>query len=294
MSESVMTTYDDIYYSVDDGLTLYARDYNQSSSSTVVLCMHGLSRNSADFEPLCQVLSNQYRIISVDQRGRGLSQWDTDHSRYQLASYVEDMWQLLDQQGIEKVVLIGTSMGGLMGMLMAAQKPERVQGLVINDVGPEVDSEGLARIMSYVGKTTEIKSWDDATAQIRSINQVCFPSFTLDQWQAMARRTYREDDRGVPVVNYDPNISTPIQADKAAAVPTDLWPVFEMLTVPILTLRGSLSDLFSRNCLSRMRELKPAMQFVEVDDVGHAPVLDEPQAVESIESFLKQISRVNQ
>lgn len=286
----MMKTYDHIYYSVDDGLTLYARDYNQSLSPTVLLCLHGLSRNSADFEPLCQRLSSHYRIIAVDQRGRGLSQWDTDSSRYQLTSYVEDMWQLLDQQGIEKVIVIGTSMGGLMGMLMAAQKPERIQGLVINDVGPEVDPKGLSRIMSYVGKTAEVNSWDDAAAQVQSINQVCFPNFTFEQWQAMARRTYREDDRGVPVPNYDPTISAPLQTDTTTAVPADLWPVFEMLTVPMLTLRGALSDLFSHDCLCRMRKLQPAMQFVEIDDVGHAPILDEPQAVESIEGFLKKIS----
>lgn len=286
----MVNNYRDIYYRVDDGLTLYARDYNFSSSSTVVLCLHGLSRNSADFEPLCESIAGGFRVISVDQRGRGLSQWDENSSRYQLPSYVEDMWQLLDQQGIEKVVVIGTSMGGLMGMLMAAQKPDRIQGLVINDVGPEVDSKGLARIMSYVGKTTEIKTWDDAAAQTQSINQVCFPNFTRAQWQAMARRTYRENDRGVPVVNYDPNISTPIQSDTASAVPADLWPLFDALTVPLLTLRGALSDLFSAECLARMIESQPSMGWFEVPDVGHAPVLDEPQAVDAIQSFLNQLS----
>lgn len=286
----MVNNYRDIYYRVDDGLRLYARDYNLSSSSTVVLCLHGLSRNSADFEPLCESIASRFRVISVDQRGRGLSQWDDDPSRYQLPKYVEDMWQLLDQQGVEQVIVIGTSMGGLMGMLMAAQKPDRIKGLVINDVGPEVDPDGLARIMGYVGKTTEIKTWDDAAAQAQSINQVCFPNFTQLQWQAMARRTYRENDQGVPVVNYDPKISAPIQSDSAAAVPTDLWPLFDGLTIPLLTLRGALSDLFSASCLARMVESQPRMNWVEVDDMGHAPVLDEPQAVSAIQNFLNQLS----
>lgn len=286
----MITTYRDIYYTVDDGLTLYARDYNASSSSTVLLCLHGLSRNSADFEPLCESLSGHYRIISVDQRGRGLSQWDENSSRYQLPNYVEDMWQLLDQLDVNRVVVIGTSMGGLMGMLMAAQKPERIQGLVINDVGPEVDPRGLARIMGYVGKTVSIENWDDAAAQTQSINQVCFPNFTQAQWQAMARRTYRENDLGVPVPNYDPQISAPIQSDESAAVPPDLWPMFESIAVPMLTLRGSLSDLMSGDCLQKMAKLKPQMQWAEIDDVGHAPVLDEPQAVSAIENFINQVA----
>ncbi len=282
--------YRDIYYTVDHGLRLYARDYHRSGSSIVLLCLHGLSRNSADFEPLCEIMSERYRIISVDQRGRGLSQWDADPSRYQLPNYIDDMWALLDQQKIERVIVVGTSMGGLMGMIMAAQKPERIQGLVINDVGPEVDPKGLSRIMSYVGKTAKVDTWEDAVAQVKSINQVCFPHFTQQQWQAMARRTYRENDVGVPAPNYDPAISAPIQGDDSIAVPTDLWPLFESITVPILALRGSLSDLMSAACLRKMVALQPQMQWQEIDGVGHAPVLDEAQAVTAIERFIHQLT----
>ncbi|MGH1371398.1 MAG: alpha/beta fold hydrolase [Cellvibrionaceae bacterium] len=284
------TKYRDIYYRVDQGLRLYARDYPGAASPTVLLCLHGLSRNSADFEPLCEFLSGRYRIISVDQRGRGLSQWDAEPSRYQLPNYVEDMWALLDQQGIDRVVVVGTSMGGLMGMLMAAQRPERIQGLVINDVGPEVDPKGLARIMGYVGKAVQVETWDDAVAQTKAINQVCFPNFTSEQWWAMARRTYRENDQGVPIPNYDPQISTPIHDEDSAAVPTDLWPIFESISVPLLALRGGLSDLMSADCLQTMATLQPHMQWVEIDGVGHAPVLDEPQAVAAIENFISQFA----
>ncbi len=283
-----MSTYKDLYYQVNDGLQLYARDYNHAGSDQVLLCMHGLSRNSADFEPLCSLLSDHYRMIVVDQRGRGLSQWDECPERYQLPTYVADMWSLLDQLGLDKVTLIGTSMGGLMGMVMAAEKPDRIQGLIINDVGPEVAPQGLARIMSYVGQAKPIRNWGDAIEQTQAINQVCFPSFTQQQWQAMAERLYRENSEGVPVPSYDPKISQPIASDETAAVPSDLWPLFEQLRVPILAIRGQLSDLLSAECFSRMQEVQPATTLALVEGVGHAPVLDEPQAIAAIRRFLTE------
>ncbi len=281
-----MTTYKDVYYRVSDGLELYARDYNHANSDQTLLCLHGLSRNSADFEPLCSLLSEHYRMIVVDQRGRGLSQWDSNPERYQLPTYVGDMWSLLDHLELDRVTVIGTSMGGLMGMVMAAEKPECIRGLVINDVGPEVAPEGLARIMSYVGKARPIYNWADAIEQTQAINQVCFPSFTPQQWQSMAERLYRENSEGVPVPSYDPKISQPIASDEAAAVPPDLWPLFEQLKVPMLAIRGELSDLLSAECFSRMQEVQPGMTLTSVEGVGHAPVLDEPQASAAIRRFL--------
>jgi len=283
-------SYENIYYTVNDNLKLYARDYSAADpESDVILCMHGLSRNSADFEPMIEALGDRFRMLVVDQRGRGNSQWDEQPERYQILNYVDDMWQLLDQLDIEKVTIIGTSMGGLMGMVMAAQQPQRIRGLVINDVGPEVAAEGLARIMSYVGKASNIKNWDDAVAYTRDINAVCFPEFSESQWLAMAQRLYRENESGVPVAAYDPKISAPIRSDESAAVPTDLWPLFVELAVPMLAIRGALSDLLSRECFLRMQREQPTMLAVEVDDVGHAPVLDEPQAVDAIQKFLRRL-----
>ncbi|MYM64929.1 alpha/beta fold hydrolase [Pseudomaricurvus sp. HS19] len=287
-----MNNYSDFYYRVGDGLQLYARDYtdangNTKDSTLTVLCLHGLSRNSADFAELADRLCDRYRVLVPDQRGRGLSQWDSDSSRYQPLTYVQDMWQLLDAQGIERVVVIGTSMGGLMGMLMAAQQPQRIAGLVINDVGPEVDPAGLARLMSYVGRDKVIRNWDDAVSYTRELNQVCFPFYGDEQWQAMARRLYRENEQGVPVVAYDPAIAAPIHSDQGNAVPPDLWPLFQTLQeVPLLLLRAELSDLLSETCFARMQEEVPAAMAVTVPGVGHAPMLDEPDAVDAIEEFL--------
>lgn len=292
-----MTPYKDIFYSVEDGLQLHARDYESDSSNTsqndsdriTILCLHGLSRNAADFEPLAQELSGDYRLLVAEQRGRGQSEWDAQHQRYHLLTYVQDMWQLLDHLNIDKVVIVGTSMGGLMGMLMANQHPQRIAGLVINDVGPEVAPEGIGRIMSYLGKKGPVKTWSDALLQTRDMNAVCFPSYSDEQWLAMTRRLFRENDQGVPVLDYDPMISAPLTEDQKAAAPSDPWALFTGLKgTPLLVLRGELSDLLSKDCFLRMQSELPELTAVEVPDVGHAPALDEEAAVSAIEYFLQQ------
>lgn len=296
-----MTDYKDIFYPVDDGLQLYARDYQPTGASddcrdndndserATVLCLHGLSRNSSDFEPLAQELCGDYRLVVAEQRGRGRSEWDSECQRYHLLTYVQDMWQLLDHLKIEKVVIVGTSMGGLMGMLMANQCPERIAGMVINDVGPEVDPRGIGRIMGYLGKKGPVKNWEDAVEQTREMNEVCFPSYREEQWLAMTRRLFRENAQGIPVLDYDPMISAPLTEDQKAAAPSDPWALFKNLTgLPLLVLRGELSDLLSEACFLRMQSEQPELTAVEVPGVGHAPALDEEAAVSAIRHFLAQ------
>jgi pimeloyl-ACP methyl ester carboxylesterase len=285
-----MKNYNDVWYQSADGLKLYARDYNrESQSGMTVLCLHGLTRNSADFESIADVLSEQHRVISVDQRGRGLSQWDNDASHYAPPVYVQDMWALLDHLNIKSVLVLGTSLGGLMGMMMAAEKPDRIQGLIINDVGPEVAPEGLARIMSYVGKGKPVHSWDDAVEQTRFMNQSCFPDYTDEQWRAMAQRIYRENDQEVPVLAYDPAIAAPIEASEEAAVPPDLWPLFGLLkSVSVMAIRGALSDILSQDCFAKMQQVLPEMVAVEIPGVGHAPMLDEAESVKAIVNFMNK------
>jgi pimeloyl-ACP methyl ester carboxylesterase len=201
------------------------------------------------------------------------------------------MWQLLDRLCIEQVVLIGTSMGGLMGVVMAAERPGRVQGLVINDVGPEVNSAGLARIMSYVGKSGPVQTWDDAVAQTRAINEVCYPDYRDEQWWKMTRRLYRNNDDGMPVLAYDPAISAPILSNDSAAVPPDMWVLLKQLTgVPVLAFRGALSDILSPDCFVQMQRCLPHMQAVQVTGVGHPPTLDEIEARVAINEFLQALA----
>lgn len=297
-----MTNYKHVWYSSHDGLKLYARDYkpdcqpNRQSlgadekAKPAVLCMHGLTRNSADFEGICQQLADKYRLIVVDQRGRGLSAYDSESANYQPNVYVDDMFTLLKQLNISSVTLIGTSMGGIMAMMMAAMQPELIKGLIINDIGPELNPVGLARIQSYVGKAVSVSSWQDAARTSKQTNGSAFPDFSEQDWLDFAQRTYRADKSGIPVLDYDPAISTPIKASSGQSLALDLWPVFEQcIEKPMLLLRGELSDLLAMSCVEKMRSLKADLSFVQVPNVGHAPFLDEAIAVTSIKQFLQAI-----
>jgi pimeloyl-ACP methyl ester carboxylesterase len=280
--------YEDLWYHSSDGLRLYARNYPGPADATLlpVLCMHGLTRSSADFAWIAAHLAKTRRVISVDQRGRGLSAYDPVPSNYTPVTYVQDMFTLLDELGLERVILIGTSMGGLMSMLMANMQPQRFPAIVINDIGPELHPVGLGRIKSYVGKGHAISTWDDAVAQTREINGVAFPNYTDEEWLRFTRGLYHDVD-GRPRLAYDAALAQPMLDEQSGAVPPDLWPLFQnMASVPMLVIRGELSDILAAACVARMNELSPTLQVAEIPDRGHAPMLDEPTAVAAIERFL--------
>ncbi|MCB1678015.1 MAG: alpha/beta hydrolase [Halioglobus sp.] len=287
-----MTEFSDIWYHSADNLRLYARDYacrdNAVKNPHTVLCMHGLTRNSADFAGLAAHLCQRYRLLVVDQRGRGRSDYDPVSANYTVLTYVQDMFTLLDQLGLERIITVGTSMGGLMSFLMAAMQSARIRAMVINDVGPELDPRGLARIVAYVGKLPPVADWDQAVAQCREVNAGVFPDFSDRQWLDFARGIYVERD-GVPVLAHDPAIAEPMGDDGASAVPPDLWPVFRGIAeIPMLVVRGEASDILSRACVERMRAIKPDLQSVTVPRRGHAPLLTEPAALQAIDTFLDQ------
>ena len=283
-----MADYQDHYYRSSDGLRLYARDYPCKAGAAVetVLCMHGLTRNSADLAGLADHLSQRYRVIAVDNRGRGLSDYDSNAANYAPATYVQDMFTLLADLDIDQVILCGTSMGGLMSFVMAAMQPARVRGMIINDIGPEIDQAGLDRIKGYVGKATPVSDWQQAIAQAKDINAIAFPDFTDEEWEEFTRGLYR-DEGGVPVLAYDPAISQPMADEQSGAVPPDLWPVFEAsATIPMLVIRGESSDILAPGCVQVMREKHPGLQFAEVPRRGHAPTLNEPASRAAIDGFL--------
>ena len=273
-------------------LTLYARDYGAPfDGAPCVLCLHGLTRSSADFEWIASHLSDRYRVVAADQRGRGRSQWDPEPAHYSPGVYVQDMLGLLDHLGIAKTAVIGTSMGGLMAMVLGVAARDRLTGAVINDVGPDIEAAGLARIASYTGKTKPIASWADAAETARLINEVAFPDYGPDDWTAFARRLFREEG-GVPVPAYDPAIAAGLkpQSDTPVA-PPDLWPMWDGLQgLPILAIRGALSDLLSAVTLETMAQRHEGMIAVTVPNRGHAPMLDEPEAVAAIDAFLAGLS----
>jgi pimeloyl-ACP methyl ester carboxylesterase len=277
----------DHYYSSSDGLRLFARIYAaQQPGGLPVLCLPGLTRNSRDFAALAQHMSARHEVIAADLRGRGLSAWDPDPAHYHLTHYVEDAWSLLDSRGTGRVVIVGTSLGALMGMVMAT-RPDRIAGVVLNDAGPELDLAGLLRIGSYAGKLPPVRSWEEAAAQARTVHEKAVPGLTDAQWMDYARRNYRESAAGVPVPDMDPKIASGFK--QPATGPLQMWPLWAQITaVPMLVIRGGVSDLLSASTVARMLREKPDLEHLTVPNRGHTPLLDEPECLQAIDGFLSR------
>jgi len=279
------------HYRSGDGLTLFYRDFSPAAepSGVPALCLPGLARNSRDFLDLAARLVPARRVICPDLRGRGHSAHDPDWRRYAPASYVADAWTLLDALGLARVVVIGTSLGGLMAMIMGGQQPARIAGIVLNDIGPEIAPEGLARIRGYVGTTPGAADWDEACALNRALHEQALPGLPGAQWLEHTRRGWREDARGLPRPDYDPQIGRAIR-ETGGGMP-DPWPLFRALRCPMLVLRGARSDILSRAILERMHAEKPGLESVTVARRGHVPLLDEPESLTAIDAFLARVDR---
>ncbi|MBN8529513.1 MAG: alpha/beta hydrolase [Caulobacterales bacterium] len=285
--------YADRRWTSPDGLSLYARDYAPADgpAKLPVIAIHGLTRNSADFETIAPLIAQSgRRVLAVDVRGRGLSDRAPDPMTYQPPNYAKDMLALMSAAGIERAIFLGTSMGGLITMAMAAIKSKAVAAAIINDVGPEVAKEGLARIAAYAGQPVDVQSWAEARDYVRRNNEIAFPGRDDAFWDAFARRCFREGTEGAPVLDYDPDISVPIRAAGAKALVPNLWPFFSRLAKgrPTLLIRGETSDLLSPDIAARMQKTAKKMWFAEVPGIGHAPMLDEPEAKAAIFEFLNQ------
>jgi len=277
------------WFDSQDGLRLFSRVYAApSTGAPVVLCLHGLMRNGRDFADLAARLAEGHRVIVPDVRGRGLSARDPDPNHYQIAVYLEDVQMLLAGLGAVRVRIIGTSMGGLMAMVLAATRPGLVAGIVLNDVGPEVDPAGLERIRGYAGKAGPVRNWAEAAAQVRATYGGAWPGLSDERWEKIVRLSYRENAQGAPEVDADPRISQPLRDTEAAA--PDLWPLWGALArMPILAIRGAHSDILSAATLARMQREKPDLRVLSVANRGHAPLLDEPECVAAIDEFLAAI-----
>jgi len=275
------------WFDSPDGLRLFSRVYAApSAGAPVVLCLHGLMRNSRDFEDLAPHLAARYRVIVPDVRGRGLSARDPNFNNYQIPVYLNDLLSLLTGLGIERVSIIGTSMGGLMAMVLAVMQPRLTARIVLNDVGPEIDPVGLERIRSYAGKSPPVRSWPEAVASVRGVYGAAWPRLSDERWERIARLSYRENAQGIPEADADPLIAEPLK-DTAAAAP-NLWPLWGMLArVPILAIRGAQSDILSAATLARMQREKRDLKALTVANRGHAPMLDEPDCVAAIDEFLR-------
>jgi pimeloyl-ACP methyl ester carboxylesterase len=284
-------SYTEKFWLSHDGLKLYARVYpGPEPLSRAVLCLHGLTRNSRDFEDLAPRLQRQYRVIVPDVRGRGLSARDPNSQNYQPAIYLQDILALMDAVDAQRVAIIGTSMGGLLAMMMAVGSRERVSGLVLNDMGPEVDPKGLERIKGYAGRLPSPTNWDDAIAQTRTMFGDAWPNLSPERWSALTRRGYREDETGALHVDADPMIGEMLRAAPPAAT-ANLWPFWNALRgIPILAIRGAQSDILSAATFAKMKAENPRLMQLEVARRGHAPLLDEPECVAAIDALLEQLS----
>jgi pimeloyl-ACP methyl ester carboxylesterase len=280
--------YRDGWYVVPDGLRLHYRDYVGSAERPPLVCLPGLTRNARDFEAFAERYSPRFRVLAVDFRGRSLSDRDPQPLRYNPLTYVGDVLQLLDQLIISRAIFFGTSLGGIVTMLVAASAPRRIAGAILNDVGPELSERGLERIRGYVGEGV-FAGWDEAARALAANNRNVPAAFTHDDWVKMARRTCREAD-GEVTFDYDPAIAVPFAA-VAAAPAVDMWPLFHALAQhPLLALRGAVSDLLSAEAFARMEETVPSASFVVVPGVGHAPMLDEPEGIAAIDAFLDAVA----
>jgi pimeloyl-ACP methyl ester carboxylesterase len=284
----------DFYYRSDDGLQLYCRifpcvethDGGEDHAVPTVICLPGLTRNSRDFIELATHLQKKYRVLAPDLRGRGRSAYDPHWENYQPNSYCADIAALLRAQQVRSASIIGTSLGALLAMLLAFQYPAIIRGIVLNDAGPEIDPAGARRIAGYVGKQVRVSSWEDAAAQARNTYAAALPGLTDDQWLDYTRQSYREREDGIPVADSDPNIGLLFRTGEAT--PQTLWPVFAQLkTLPMLVIRGAMSDILSAATVERMAREKPDLRQLTIADRGHAPLLNEPGCVAAIDDFLR-------
>ena len=284
----------DRYWHSADGLRLHFRDYPArlpiGAGRPPILCLHGLTRNARDFSALADHLSDNWRVLVLEMRGRGDSEYAKDSATYNPLTYVADVEALLEQESIERFVAIGTSLGGLMTMLLAAMNPARICAAVLNDIGPVVDPDGIERIKDYVGQGRSFPSWMHAARALQEAHVTSYPKFALDDWLDMAKRGMVVQQNGRIGFDYDMNIAEPFHQPGGAAS-QDLWPAYEALSgKPVLIVRGALSDLLSEATVEEMLGRVETSSLVTVPDVGHAPLLEEPEVVAAINAMLDRIA----
>jgi pimeloyl-ACP methyl ester carboxylesterase len=259
------------------------REWGESDNPRVVTCVHGLTRNGRDFDVLAERLAGRFRVLCPDMPGRGDSEWLRDPNDYSFPTYLTTLTALLAHARADRVAWVGTSLGGLLGMFMAAQPETPVTKLVVNDVGPVIEGAALARIAGYVGLDPVFDSFASLEAHIREVSTP-FGALTDAQWHTLASTTARQSPDGRWRLKYDPRIAVPFRS--AAAQNTDLWATWDAIKCETLVLRGAQSDLLSSATAAEMRSRGPKPQLVEVPGVGHAPMLLSDEQIAPVEAFL--------
>jgi pimeloyl-ACP methyl ester carboxylesterase len=286
-----MARYTDGYW-WNDGLRLHYRDYpGGADGRPVIICLPGLTRNARDFESVAERLSPEWRVIVVEFRGRGDSAYSKSPTSYVPLIYALDLQALIRELGLDAFVTIGTSLGGLVTMLIAEAERDKIKGVVLNDVGPELEAAGIARIRSYIGRSGSWPTWLHAARALAELHRHAYPDYRIEDWLRLAKRLYRLSSSGRIVIDYDVKIAEPIRS-AADQPPVDLWPGLKALAhAPVLVLRGELSDVLAPAAAARMAQMLPDAELVTIPRVGHAPTLDEPEAVAGVERLLARVRR---
>ena len=258
-------------------------EWGAADARDVIVCVHGVGRNGRDFDVVGEALGSTHRVLAVDMPGRGRSDWLADPNDYVFTTYLTALTALIAASGAETVGWIGTSMGGLLGIVMAAQSNTPIARLVVNDVGPAIEPAALARIGGYLGTDPAFASLEEIEAYVRTISAP-FGPLSDDQWAHVTRTNVREDAEGRWRMGYDPGIMVPFRANPA---PPDVWSLWDKVRCPTLVLRGALSDLLSAQTAAAMTARGPKARVVEVAGVGHAPMLMEPAQVEAVAAFFR-------
>ena len=283
-----MAKFADRYWTSADGIKLHYRDYAGSHERPPILCIPGLTRNARDFEPVAARYAGQWRVLAIDLRGRGGSGFDPDPANYAPAIYVADVLKMLDQVGIADAVFVGTSLGGLCTMLLAASDSERIAGALLNDIGPVIEQAGIDRIASYVGQDRKFASWDEAIAVVSERNRSTFPNWGADEWERYVRRICREDKGAV---RFDYHMAIADNFHRAAGKPQiDFWPFYRALEGrPVTILRGAHSDLLSAATAAAMASELSDAELVTVPAVGHTPSFEEPESQAALDRLLDRV-----
>lgn len=287
----MIADYREGHFHSHDGLRLYYRDYgDRMGLRTPLLCLTGLTRNSIDFHEFASRHSVTRRVICLDYRGRGRSAYDPNPMHYEVPVYLDDVQHLLAVTHTRRVILVGTSLGGIIAMALGTAIPTMLAGVILNDIGPDVKEDGRQRIAGYVGQAVQVPDWDAAVAHLRKGYAQAFPVLDDAGWQRIARGTFSESMTGKGLtLAYDLNISVALREQAKHPLP-DLWPFFRSLRpLPVLALRGALSDILTADTFIRMKREHAGMIAVTVPDVGHVPMLDEPAAETAIDAFLANL-----
>ncbi|WP_037310926.1 alpha/beta fold hydrolase [Ruegeria halocynthiae] len=273
------------FFTTSDSKRIY---YQDTGSGIAVLCLAGLTRNSQDFSFLAPHVAD-LRMIAMDYRGRGQSDYDPDFTNYNIIRESQDAIELLDHLGLERAVVLGTSRGGLIAMALATSHPERLSGAILNDVGPVIDPAGIAKIMDYVGNQPVSRTYEDAAKALQHVMGPQFPGVSLDRWRLQAEIQYDQTDYGL-TLRYDPALRTALLEQAAAGPVPDMWPFFEALRdIPTGVIRGQNSDILSNETLTEMHDRHPDLMSAQVPDRGHVPFLDEPQSLTLIRKVLDTV-----